>query len=48
MILDGRRKHAARQAEPVKVEHAGPVDDIADLLPVDEVLAVEDRDAGEV
>ena len=48
MMLDRRREDAARQAEPVEIELLRPVDHIADLRPVDEVAAAEDRDAREV
>ncbi len=48
VVADGRCEQTARQAFPHEVHLFGPIDDIADLLPVFEVLAVKNRDAGEI
>src|SRR5690606_26903693 len=48
VVTDRRRVQPTGRGDAVEVELAGPVDDVADLLPGDEVTAVEDRQAGEV
>jgi len=48
MELDGRREDAARHAQTVEVELGGTVDDVADLLPVHQVRALEHGNAREV
>ena len=48
MMLDGRGEDASGQAKPGEIQLVGSVDRIADLGPVDQVLAVKDRDSREV
>src|SRR5688572_27622900 len=48
VILDRRRKNATRDTGAVEVELGGTVEDMADLRPVHEVPAAENRNAGEV
>lgn len=48
MERDRRSKHAARDAQPIELELRGPLDHVADVPPVDQVAALEHRDAREV
>ena len=48
VITDGRRPDAARSPTTIQWKLTRPGQAVPDLLPVDQVAAVEDRDAGEI
>ena len=48
VIVDRGRKEAARDAEVVELELRRPIDDMAELRPVHEIAAMENREAGKI
>src|SRR5690606_17662641 len=48
MMTNGRCEEPARDSVPFKVELLRTIQDMADLLPVDQVPAFEDRNAGKI
>ena len=48
VLADDRRENSARDSGAVELELRRPVEHGAELRPVDEILAVKDRNAGKV
>src|SRR5581483_11342961 len=48
VMTDGGREQAARDPETVEIKFPRTIDHVADLTPVNQIAAFENRDAGEV